>query len=73
MKPRIGVLFNDSSILIVMDRGRSDAEQIEEAQDLIEGANSGIRDSAKKAKLLSIIIDPSDWVELTEEDLANEN
>lgn len=50
---RIGVLYSDGSLCIMMPRKDKDGE-IEEALDMIEGANRGVTDARKMAKLVDV-------------------
>lgn len=61
MKPRIGVLFADGSIVIVSLTADPDGPEAE-ARTLLEGANKGQRKAKKKAKLVSIDLEPGDVV-----------
>lgn len=67
---RLGVLFQDGGLMTFATR-LSDAEQMQEAKDVLEGANKGVRNGKPLAKIVSIDVDDTDIVELTADDLRS--
>ena len=66
---RLGVLFQDGGLMTFATR-MTDAEQMAEAKDVLEGANKGVRKGKPLAKIVSIDVSDADIVELSPEDLA---